>query len=563
MKGTSAPHLADTTTGPQSLLGQLAWQVESDPSRVACYSVSYLNGELTAAALSVRELMHRACAVAAKLQVFGLKPGDHVLLSTSDPHFFVSCFLGLMHGGFVPIPIPPLGETRTPKVFSQRVQSISLDCSAVAAIGSISHTIPNHLFGLSIPEFTPEELLEDASTGSGNSKLRDRRSEETAFVQYSSGSTAKPRGVMVTHGNLLANCRAITTGCKFVPKDRCVTWVPLYHDMGLIGAVLTALYSQTPIYILPTNLFLTRPVSWLRAMHLFKGTITLAPNFAYELCARQIPERHLDGLDLSHWRIAFVGAEPVEAATLEVFAARFSCYGFRAQALTPVYGLAESTLAVTFPDVAAPVATDSVSRRTLREQGKAEPVDPASADAMILVSVGRAMDLHAVWIVDPVTGSPLPDRNVGEIVVRGASVTSRYVGEWGERSCLRTGDLGYMVSGELFVCGRIKEVIILGGQNYYPTDIEMVVSSVPGLRKGRIAAFEGTVHGFKRLFIAAEVRTKLSSELKAVKAAIRSTVARSHGLPVAEIFLVPCGSLPRTSSGKLQRRLCAELCGLT
>jgi acyl-CoA synthetase (AMP-forming)/AMP-acid ligase II len=467
---------------------------------------------------------------------------------------FCDVFSVLCWQELVPVPLPPLGETYTTKVFLERIKSVSMDCGAAAAVVSTPDAFNLDSLCLNIPVIASDEAWRK------DLPLHNRATQDIAFIQYTSGSTARPRGVVVTHGNLLANCKAIANGCKFVVGDRAITWLPLYHDMGLVGSLLTAIYSNTPIYVMPPSLFMSRPVAWLRVLHTFEATISVAPTFAYRLCAHRIPDRQLEGLDLKQWRIAFVGAEHIDVATLKAFAKRFSVYGFRASTLTPVYGLAEATLAVTFSDVGKSYNTDSVCRVRIGEHGVASSIAATSPDAISFVSVGRALENHSVTIVDPLTGRILPERCVGEIVVQGPSVTPRYLNEKIERSVLRTGDLGYVASGELFICDRLKDIIIIGGRNYFPTDIEMTVATqVSGLRNGKIVAFSAGIREIECLYIAAEVSCDAADKREELKAAICNAVANSYGLSVADILLLKRGTLPRTSSGKVQRRLCASL----
>ena len=562
MNGRTSYEVKQSSNLPQSLLGEIQNQLQREPNRITSYSVSFTNGKLETLPLSLMDLARGAQAVATKLADLDQSKSSHVVLATNDSHTFLCCFFGIMQAGLVPVPLPPLGEVRSQKSFFDRCQAVTRDCSPIAAIVSLPQVYAREALFSRTPTFTPEELLDD----SGDQKLElefcDKGVEETAFIQYTSGSTYSPRGVVVTHGNLLSNCRAIAEGCNFAPTDRGVTWLPLYHDMGLIGVVVFAFYAKIPIYILSPSLFMSRPVSWLQAMHTFKGTISVAPTSAYGLCAQRIPDRQLQGLDLSSWRIAFVGAEPVDSTTLQAFRDRFSDYGFPSTALTPVYGLAESTLAVSFSDASQPFTTESISRTILRTTGRAKTIDPKSIDALTLVSSGKPLKNHEVRIIHPETGTPLPEGHVGEIVVRGPSVTPRYVNEFGERKFLQTGDLGYLNNGELFICDRIKDILFFGGQNYFPNDIEIVVSTALGVQKRRIAAFAYQSKDGNRLFIGAEIRRGKMENENEFKSVIRKAVAQSFGLAVAEIFLLRTGSLPRTSSGKVQRRLCAETSGL-
>lgn len=544
----------------ESFIAHLHWQLVKNPQRIACYALAYIRGNLTAIPLSLRDLAIGTRAIASSLSTRRFSEGRCVLLAVGHPHKFLLSFLGIIEAGLIPVPLPPLGETHTKRIFLERFRSVSVDCAPIGAIVSMPQSFQQNSLCLNVPTFSPEQLMNEVAQFSGEDYFDDTKIQEAAFIQYTSGSTSKPRGVVVTHRNLLSNCKAIANGCTLKPDDRAVTWLPLYHDMGLVGALLTSIYSETPIYVMPTSLFMARPVSWLRAIQAFKGTISVGPTFAYELCANRIPDRQLDSLDLQSWRVALIGSEPIDAPTLGAFSARFAGYGFQGNALTPVYGLAEATLAVTFSPVDQPYRVDSVCRNRIRAHKFAEPVAATSKNSISFVSVGRAVENHEIWIIDPESEERLPERHIGEVIVRGPSVTPRYFGDTNERTLLKTGDLGYIANGELFICDRIKDLIIIAGQNYFPGDIEKSLASfVMGLRRGRIIAFCGRSLGKEKLNIAAEFYPSASNTIEELEANIRKVVASIHGLPVDKILLLPKGSLLLTSSGKLQRHLTLNL----
>jgi 1-acyl-sn-glycerol-3-phosphate acyltransferase len=407
---------------------------------------------------------------------------------------------------------------------------------------------------------------------SGN---RARKGSDIALLQYTSGSTGDPKGVMLTHANLLANMRAIGEAVELGAGDMGVSWLPLYHDMGLIGAWLTLLHYGVPVTVMSPLAFLTRPERWLWAFHKHRGTIAAAPNFAYELCVRKIADKDIEGLDLSSWRAALNGAEPVNPETLERFAERFARYGFRRDAQLPVYGLAEASLAVTVPPLARGPLVDHVERESFTAHGQAAPGKPNDAPVISFVSSGRALAGLEVRIVDE-NGNEVPDRTEGYLWFRGPSATSGYyrnaaatqslfpVGQPTndrEFAWVNSGDRAYCADGEFYVTGRVKDIIIKGGRNLYPHEVEELAARAEGIRKGCIVAFglkdEGT--GTEKLVVVAEVRERDTGRKASIAAAITEQVSRGLGLPPDRVELLPPGSIPKTSSGKLRREETKQL----
>jgi fatty-acyl-CoA synthase len=386
--------------------------------------------------------------------------------------------------------------------------------------------------------------------------------EDICFLQYTSGSTTSPRGVMVTHANLMANIVTFLGphGLDGGPGDVAVSWLPLYHDMGLIGFILGPLVYIGPAVILPTTSFARDPRVWLKAIDKYRGTISYAPNFAYAQVLKRLRDQDLESLDLSCWRVAGCGAEPIHAPTLLSFAERLAPAGFRAEAFMPSYGLAESTLAVSIYPHDALLRIDRIDAETLK-LGRAHPAAENNGKASDLVSCGPPLPDHQVAIVND-DWMTLPEREVGEIVVKGPSVAKGYfrnpeatAATWRD-GWLRTGDLGYLADGELFVCGRSKELIIIRGANYYPQDIELTVRDLPGVKRGNVAAFSVNEGAEERLVILAEADPR---EGDALRQAIATRIREATGLDVHRIALVPAGTLLRTTSGKLQRRKMKQL----
>jgi fatty-acyl-CoA synthase len=362
--------------------------------------------------------------------------------------------------------------------------------------------------------------------------------DDLAFVQFTSGATSDPKGVALTHRNLCENVNAINgpQGLATTDADSAVSWLPLHHDMGFVGMALGPLYSCRPGAFLPTHLFVRRPVEWLRAISKHRATVSFAPNFAYDLCVRRVRDTDLADLDLSCWRVAGCGAEPIHAATLAAFADRFRAAGFREESFLPGYGLAEHVVAATFAPRGRRIRTDGG-----------------------LVSCGVPLPGHALRIVDD-SGAELPEREVGQIVLSGPSAMLGYFeggavsrapfdGEW-----LRTGDLGYRADGELYVCGRVKDLIIANGRKIHPEDLEWGVDDVPGLRRGRTVAF-GTADGAGRDRVVVVVEASGTAEAEDVAAGVRRRLADLYGVVVDDVVIAPGGTVGRTTSGKVQRAL--------
>jgi len=503
------------------------------------------DGEIEGEALSARELDVRARRIAAHLQQL-LSPGDRALLLYPPGLEFVAAFFGCLYAGVIAVPAYPPRPRRSPA----RLATILADARPAAVLTSMAlaeHAGPwiAELPALGRVHWIPTDGIDTAAATHWSPPALDSRS--LAFLQYTSGSTSDPKGVMVTHGNILHNQREIQRGFRQSAASVTVSWLPIYHDMGLIGALLQPLYVGGLCYLMAPAAFLLQPSRWLRAISRYRATTSGGPSFAYELCvARTSPEQR-QALDLSSWEVAFNGAEPVHAATVARFIEAFAPCGFRAEAFHPCYGLAEATLLVSV-----------AGRRPPRvvEQGGRE-----------LVSCGPEAGEQQVVIVHPETLEPCPSRQEGEIWIAGPSVAAGYWGNAeateqtfrarlasGEGPFLRTGDLGFLEGGELFVSGRIKDLIILRGRNHYPQDIELTAeSSHPSLRAVGSAAFSVTVDGDERLVAVLEMERRSREEPDAIAEAARGRITEVHEVPVHEVVLVRAGTIPRTSSGKIQR----------
>jgi 1-acyl-sn-glycerol-3-phosphate acyltransferase len=392
------------------------------------------------------------------------------------------------------------------------------------------------------------------------------KATDTAFVQFTSGSTGQPKGVVLTHQNILSNIRAMGEATRAGSKDIFVSWLPLYHDMGLIGAWLGSMYFAMQAVLLPPLTFLARPERWLWAIHEHGGTMSAAPNFGFELCASRVPDAALEGLDLATWRRAFNGAEPVSPATVRRFSERFAAYGFRAQAMAPVYGLAEAAVGLAFPPLDSGAVIDRICRGPFEREGRARPAETDDATSLEFVACGRPLPGYEIRIVGA-TGRELGEREVGRLEFLGPSATSGYLkdptasealfdGDW-----LDSGDLAYIAGADVYLTSRTKDVIIRAGRNIYPYEVEEAVGDIDGVRKGCVAVFGSTnpVSGTEKLVVMAETREEEPSALERMAAAIATRVNDVLGMPADDVVLAPPRTVLKTSSGKIRRAASREV----
>lgn len=539
------------STIPESL-----WRhAQADPHRPHVY---LRDGDGPAEVVTYGRLFAEASAVAGGLRDDGIVPGDTVALMLPTGLDFLRAFQGILLAGAVPVPIyPPVRLDRLDE-YAER-QSAILANAEVRSLVTIDRA--RGVAGILKPAVPSLRRVTTAGELSGRGAAvaaPASKGADAAFIQYTSGSTGRPKGVLLTHDNLLANIRAIGSGIDVQPTDVGASWLPLYHDMGLIGTWLFCMHHGLPVDIQSPLSFLSRPERWLWAIHERRATLSPAPNFAYELCVRRVSDQAIEGLDLSSWRVALNGAEPVSPDTLERFAARFERYGFRREAMMPVYGLAENSVALAFPPVGRGPKVTRVRREPLERDRRVETAD----DGLPFVSVGAALPGHEIRLADD-AGNDVGDDRVGRLQFRGPSATPGYYRQpeataamTSEGGWLDSGDLAFRHDGELYVTGRRKDLIIKGGRNLVPQEIEEVVGNVPGIRRGCVVAF-GAPHealGTERLVVVAETRSTEPGRRDALAAEVTARVADAIGVPPDAVELVRPGDVPKTSSGKIQRQ---------
>jgi fatty-acyl-CoA synthase len=565
-----------------TLLEVLRYRATHDAERAHLLITEDVDGQERGLTLTFGELYAAGQRFAAELARRGVPAGGRVALMLPTSRAFFVSYAGILLAGAIPVPIYPPFRADRIEEYAARQASILNNAEVCLLLTFRRAEAVARLVQPRVRSLTAvvdaEKLIEAAdkapppAPGALPAHITGRRarhSGDIALLQYTSGSTGDPKGVTLTHANLLANMRGIGNAVNMGPGDVGVSWLPLYHDMGLIGAWLTLLQFGIPLAVMSPLAFLTRPERWLWAFHRHHGTVTAAPNFAYELCVRKVADKHIEGLDLSTWRVAMNGAEPVNPETMQRFTERFSRYGFRAESHLPVYGLAESSLAVTVPPLGRGAVVDRIDRETFTSQGRAIPVHPDAAQAISFVSSGVSLPGHEVRIVDP-SGNEVPDRTEGFLWFRGPSATSGYyknpsatekllpqgpAGPPEQFAWVDSGDRAYRADGEFYVTGRVKDIIIKGGRNLYPHELEELASRVDGIRKGCIVAFglkdEGS--GTEKLIIVAESRERDARKRASIAAALTDQISRGLGLPPDRVEIVPPGSIPKTSSGKLRR----------
>ena len=551
--------------GAETLLEVLRARAETTPEQE--HLLLYDDHERLST-LSFAELSAGASAVAQGLSARGIRRGDAVALMLPTGREFFFAFLGTLLEGAIPVPLYPPFRADRIEEYAQRQTAILRNAEARALVTfreveRLARLLKPRVNTLSVVA-TVEQL---AAQSSRRAPSTVAHADDPALIQYTSGSTGDPRGVVVTHGALLANLRAIGQGTQVRRDDVVVCWLPLYHDMGLIGCWLFALYYGLPMVTLSPLAFLRRPERWLWAFHRHRGTLSPAPNFAYELCVRKVSDAAAAGLDLSSWRVALNGAEPISPETLERFATRYAAHGFRPEAMMPVYGLAECTVALTFAPLGRAPQLDLVDRDTFQKTKRAERAPMSDASALRFVSVGRALAGHEVRIVDD-NDQPLLERQEGHVQFRGASAMQGYHRNPEATAAAQTpdgwyltGDLGYVADGELYITGRVKDLIIRAGRNIYPQEVEELAAAVEGVRRGCVAAFAVAEprSGTESLVLVAETRETDATVRARISAEIMRRVNSTARVSPDVVRLVPPQSIPKTPSGKLRRSACREL----
>jgi acyl-CoA synthetase (AMP-forming)/AMP-acid ligase II len=540
-----------------TLTGALAAMVERDPN-FECLILCADNGMETR--LSLVGLWRRAAVIQTVLAEGGLRPGDRVIVILPTGPELLASYVGVLRAGGVPgLIATPSNRIADATVFAEHVGAILRNAQARfvlcdADVAARLRSVPSACAGVTLLD--PSQL--PAERSDAPEPVR-RDADAIATVQYSSGSTGNPKGVLLTHRAMLNNIRALRDGFGLSTADVSVNWLPLYHDMGLIGAFLLPLVLGCPTVLIPTMSFMRDPALWLWAIHHYRGTVSWAPNFAYTLCATRVAADQLAGLDLRSWRIAINAAEPVIASTIEQFTARFAPHGFRAEAMSPLWGLAETVLAATRIPVPDLPLIESVDRRRLALTGEA--VRAATGDdVMASVGVGRCLPESTVQIRDE-AGHVLPDRHVGTIWLRSNSLFSGYHGDAEQTArvlvdgWLDTGDQGYMVGPDLFFVARQKDLVVIGGEKYAPQDLETAINQVPGVRQGCAVVFGilNEARGTEDVYAVVETReTAPEAQAKLIEA-IRVAVVGATGIGLRHVLLVPPGGVEKTTSGKLAR----------
>ncbi|HET7211793.1 MAG TPA: AMP-binding protein [Methyloceanibacter sp.] len=552
-----APAPSDLTT----LTEVLDWHVSEHGERVHAVLWHDIGVETK---LTYRELAERARLAARGLVRAGLNPGERVAIMLPTGFEFFAAFFGVLYAGGVPVPIYPPARPSQLEEHLNRQAGILRNADASLLIAPPAASAIARLVKLQVESLrdviSPEVLNERGGNGSAGMPPA-----ATALVQYTSGSTGDPKGVVLSHANVLANIRAMGGAMDASPSDVFVSWLPLYHDMGLIGAWLGSLYYAARLVVMSPLTFLVRPEQWLWAMHHHRATLSASPNFGYGLCLNKIGDDAIEGLDLGSLRMVFNGAEAVSPDIIRQFTARFAKYGFKPEALVPVYGLAENAVGLAFPARIRAPLIDRVDRAALSGRARAVPAAAGDTNALEIVACGSPLPGHEIRIVGA-TGE-LGEREEGRLQWRGPSATQGYFdnpaktrelfdGDW-----LNSGDRAYIAGGDVYITGRSKDIIIRAGRNIYPAGIEEAAGDVPGIRKGCVVAFgsQDPARGTERVILLAETRETDAANLNALRERVEDTVTPMLDAAPDEIVLVPPNTIPKTSSGKLRRNAAREL----
>ena len=547
---------APSETQARTLTEALAYHVARQPDRLTVFMYE----EHAEFSLSYRALWDGALSYAARLAEAGLQPGQMAAIMLPTCKEYLYSFYGVLLAGGVPVPLYPPARLTTIEDHMTRHVGILRNAGAVLMITVPEAKALAYLLRAQVETLRAVLVPADLEGGGAGFSPVHGRPRDIGFLQYTSGSTGNPKGVVLSHANLMANVRAMGAAVNANPEDVFVSWLPLYHDLGLIGANFATLVLGFPVVLMSPLAFLSRPVSWMRAIHRHRGTMSGGPNFSFELCLRRIADEDMQGIDLSCWRFAFNAAEPVSPETIVAFERRFGRYGLRKNCLSPSYGLAESSVgvAITTPGVAW--RADRLDRDRFSRSGEAVIAAPGDPSPLIVIGCGTPIPGHDLRVVDA-AGLELPDRQEGLLQFRGPSSTSGYyrnpeatrtlfAGEW-----LNTGDRAYLSEGVLFITGREKDIIIRGGRNISPYELEQAVGDLAGIRRGCVAVFgsKDAATGTERVVVLAEMRDPDASRHDSLKRMINEFAVELIGSPADDIVLAPPATVPKTSSGKIRR----------
>jgi acyl carrier protein len=548
--GAAAPSSAAT------LVDVLYWHAERTPDRVHIH----LREDHEETPIRYGELLTASQRVGAGLRALGVRRGDTVAIMLRTEAAFFSAFFGTLMAAAVPVPMYPPFRPDQIEEYAHRQRAILRNAGArVLLTFDEALRVAKLLRGMvpSLEHITTIEALGDAATSEGPMR---RQAGDPALIQYTSGSTGDPKGVLLSHANLLANIRAIGQAVAVRPDDVTVSWLPLYHDMGLIGKWLGSLYHGVPLVLMSPLAFLSRPSRWLTAIHAHSATLSAAPNFAFDLCVHKVPDDDIQGLDLGSWRLAMNGSEAVSPDTIDRFIRRFAPFGFQANAMCPVYGLAEASVALTMSPIDRRARVDAVVREPFERTREVRPTEDADSHALRFVSCGRPLPGHQIRVVDA-SGEPLGEGVEGHVQFRGPSVTSGYFkNAEATRAVVHdgwmdSGDLGYHADGELFVTGRVKDIIIQAGRNLCAQEVEEAAGRATGIRKGCVAAIgiHDPTLGTERLVVVAETRERDRTRWDGLRTAVQDQVMAAIGVPPDVVAIAPPGSVLKTPSGKIRR----------
>jgi 1-acyl-sn-glycerol-3-phosphate acyltransferase len=564
LKAPSLP-VVPAAVEARTLIEVLDWHVDRHSDRL---HLTLLQDDNTiAGALTYGQLATEARRVAAGLIARDILPGDRVALMLPTSVEFFIAFFGILYAGAAPVPIYPPMRLAQLEDHLRRQAGILRNAGARILVIMPEGLRLAALLRAQVGSLTSVESVAGLTSGASDLTMPAVQGDRaTALIQYTSGSTGDPKGVVLNHANLLANVRAMGQAMNASSADKFVSWLPLYHDMGLIGAWLGCLHFAAPLYVMSPLGFLVRPESWLWAISRFRATLSAAPNFGFELCINKIDVSRLDGLDLGSLRMVANGAEPISAKTLRRFAEKFEPFGFKREAMAPVYGLAENSVGLAFPPPGRPPLIDYVDRNSLMSRGIAEPAKSGDPNPLELVACGQPLPGHEIRIVDEI-GHEVGERREGRLEFRGPSATAGYFNNEAKTrelihdGWLDSGDRAYIAGGDVFITGRIKDIIIRAGRHLYPQEVEEAIGFIPGMRKGCVAVFgvADPRSGTERVVVVAETAEANASIRAALEAKAQEIASDISGTPADEIVLAPPRTVPKTSSGKIRRSAAKEL----